>query len=108
MPRLSGRLLPEPFVNTSLLAAAALAFAAAAPVAAQPVPKDPSAVSIGQLKDNYLACERMAMRGALDSRTAAVCSAYYEALLKRGFDGDFDRMFAWWRNATAPRGFAGG
>lgn len=95
-------------MKTSLLAAAALALAAAAPVAAQPAPKDPSAVPISQLKDSYLACERMALRGALDPGTAAVCSAHYEALLKRGFDGDFDRMLAWWRNATAPRGFAGG
>jgi hypothetical protein len=48
-------------------------------------------------------CNSAASRQLLDAGSAFACSIGYEALLKRGFGGDFQAMLAWWRNrAAAP------
>lgn len=36
-------------------------------------------------------------RQILDLGSAAICSIGYEALLKRGFNGDFQALIGWWR-----------
>lgn len=33
----------------------------------------------------------------LDGGSAALCSVRYEALLRHGFEGDFEALMAWWR-----------
>jgi hypothetical protein len=50
------------------------------------------------LKRLLLACDDAANRHLLDSGSAFACSIGYEALLRRGFGGDFQAMLGWWRN----------
>lgn len=49
------------------------------------------------LKTIFLACSRAANAQLLDLGSAAACSLGYEALLRRGFAGDFHALMAWWR-----------
>ena len=49
------------------------------------------------LKAIVIVCSQAAGTGLLDLGHAAACSIGYEALLKRGFGGDFKAMLAWWR-----------
>ena len=51
------------------------------------------------LKTVVLECARVANRVLLDPGSAAVCSFGYEALLRRGFGGDFRALVAWWHSA---------
>ena len=43
-------------------------------------------------------CEMEAQAGFLDGGSAASCSLRYEALLRQGFQGDFDSLLRWWQN----------
>ncbi len=58
---------------------------------------DFASTPVHELKQAYLACEHAASRDRLDFGTAAVCSLIGEELLKRAFDGSFERLLAWWR-----------
>jgi hypothetical protein len=58
---------------------------------------------IGALKQAYLACNDAALQRALGGGEAAICSVIYEALKRRAFDGDFQRLLAWSRAADAER-----
>ncbi len=49
------------------------------------------------LKRLALECNAAASRHLLDAGSAFACSLGYEALLRRGFGGDFQAMLAWWR-----------
>lgn len=51
----------------------------------------------------FATCTQAADRGLLDPGSAATCSFGYEALLKKGFGGDFGRLMAWWRGERATR-----
>jgi hypothetical protein len=50
------------------------------------------------LKALFMACDEDANRRILDPGSAAICSIGYEALLKRGFGGDFHALLGWWRS----------
>lgn len=50
------------------------------------------------LKAMFMECAAQANEQVLDFGSAATCSIGYEALLKRGFSGDFQALLAWWRN----------
>ena len=50
------------------------------------------------LKAMFMQCAAQANEQVLDFGSAATCSIGYEALLKRGFSGDFHALLAWWRN----------
>lgn len=52
---------------------------------------------VGCLNVLFLRCSRDAGERFLDLGDAAVCSIGYEALLRRGFDGNFEALLAWWR-----------
>ena len=55
------------------------------------------------LKAIVIVCSQAAETGLLDLGQAAACSIGYEALLKRGFAGDFKALMAWWqRQKKAP------
>ena len=54
-------------------------------------------LSIAQLKSAYLDCERASVRGRLAHVGILQCSTVYEALKKRAFDGDFEKLLAWSR-----------
>ena len=49
------------------------------------------------LKALFVGCSDAAGRQLLDMGSAAMCSMGYEALLKRGFGGDFHALLGWWR-----------
>ena len=49
------------------------------------------------LRELFTACNRASRRTLLDFGAAATCSFGYEALLNRGFGGNFHALLAWWR-----------
>jgi hypothetical protein len=53
------------------------------------------------LKAMFMQCAAQANRQVLDFDSAATCSIGYEALLKRGFSGDFQALMVWWRTQRA-------
>ena len=67
--------------------------------AAQPAHPWHANLPLDQLKAVYLACDRRANAERLDPLDAQQCSVLAEALLQRGFAGDFDRLLSWWRTA---------
>jgi hypothetical protein len=73
---------------------------AAMPVVAPAATPPLSRAAPEQLKSAYLQCERLALTTPLDFGTAAQCSVVYEALKQRVFAGDFERLHAWWRQAS--------
>jgi hypothetical protein len=81
---------------TTLACAAALALPSsftAAQTADIPLPD----LTSEQLEAEYLECERSAGDGMLGIDLATHCSIVYEAFKARAFDGDFERLLAWWR-----------
>lgn len=54
------------------------------------------------LKHLVMQCDAAAGRQLLDPGSAFSCSIGYEALLRRGFGGDFQAMLAWWRSHLSP------
>lgn len=50
---------------------------------------------IDELKRVYLACDRAATSGELDTAGIRQCSIVYEELKRQAFGGDFDRLLAW-------------
>jgi len=50
---------------------------------------------IDELKRIYLACDRAAINGELDTAGIRQCSIVYEELKRRAFGGDFDELLAW-------------
>jgi hypothetical protein len=72
--------------------------AAVARTAARASLGQPEAATIEQLKRAYLQCDHYATKGLLSQSDAARCSSVHEALKARAFDGDFDRMLAWWKS----------
>jgi hypothetical protein len=75
------------------LAAASLGFATPGRAGGQ----ESEASAVEQLKRYYLACDRQAVQRRLLPAEAMRCSAVAEHLLATGFDGNFERMLAWWR-----------
>ena len=52
-------------------------------------------IPLDGLKSTYLACERTALSGRMESGAIIMCSVIYEELKHRAFDGDFPRLKAW-------------
>jgi hypothetical protein len=89
-------------VRSLLLAAAVTSGAFAGPTLAEPMHAEPMHVAIAalpleHLKLAYLGCDRAATDGTLDLPSFQRCVFVGDELLRRGFDGDFDRLIAWWR-----------
>ena len=59
--------------------------------------QDLRTLPVRELQRLFLACDRQASPMLMSAADAAACSHAYEALLKRGFDGDFKRLLAWWQ-----------
>jgi hypothetical protein len=99
----SGRALKS--VTFVVAASMALIFAApTAPIArGQSLDGRPKDVSIDELKRFYLACDRAASDGRLDTAAFMQCSIVYEELKRRAFGGDFGKLLAWWREQPAVR-----
>ena len=69
----------------------AVVLLAVTPLSAMPVEVDTSG-DIAELKRKYLACDREATTRRLGPGEAQGCSLVAEALLRRGFEGDFERL----------------
>ena len=95
----------------SRIPAAAMALALAAPAIplahGQGMGDAPDKASIDRLKSEYLSCSDAALKARLEAGAVMQCSVVYEALLQRGFGGDFTRLLAW-SKAHAPRRVAEG
>jgi hypothetical protein len=50
------------------------------------------------LRTMFMECAAAAHSHLLDIGSATFCSVGYEALLKRGFGGDFHALIGWWRS----------
>ena len=50
------------------------------------------------LKHLFMACAAESNVTVLDFGRAVVCSLGHEALLRQGFNGDFDALISWWRS----------
>lgn len=84
------------------LKASVMLFAALVSVAAYAQPPNRThlrAVSVAELKANYLECDQLASSTLLDFSTAVECSMVSEELLDRGFGGSFKQLLEWWRSA---------
>lgn len=89
-------------MNASSQAAAPLCLVlalAAAPGQGAPsaATSHPKALSPEELKRVYLTCELASSRGLLAMSDVVQCSIVYEELKRRVFDGDYDKLLAWWR-----------
>lgn len=51
-----------------------------------------------ELQRAYLACDAAANQRRLEMMEAARCSLVAERLKQKCFEGDFDKMLAWWRS----------
>jgi hypothetical protein len=54
------------------------------------------------LKSLFIDCSRAADESFLDLGSAAYCSMGYEALLSKGFGGNFHALLGWWRREHDP------
>lgn len=63
--------------------------------------EEPNAVPLGELKRAYLACSDTAVDGRMSSGSIMQCSMVYEALKRRAFGGDFEKLLAWSRDQSA-------
>ena len=78
---------------TSTVAIALLAGASAV-CATSP---DLSRVDVGELTSQFWECDARSTHEALSAGDGALCVMVADALKERLFDGNFDRMLAWWR-----------
>jgi len=82
----------------AVAAALVLLAAAPAPAPAQaPDRRHLASASVEALQRAYLECDHIATHTLLDLASAAHCSMVGEELKHRVFDGDFERLIAWWR-----------
>lgn len=83
------------------MSGAVLALWVSLPVAAQPAAG--VSESVDALKAAFLQCDDSSRQTALDSGSAAHCSVIYERLKQRAFDGDWERLRAWWSEVQLAR-----
>ncbi len=75
------------------------ALAALLLAAANPARSAEAGEVVAALKQAYLACDRRAAQRRLAPAEMQACASIGERLLQQGFDGDWDRLLAWWRVA---------
>ena len=85
-----------PMNARSLLLAAALCLGSLA-ARSEPLNLDLAKLPLHDLKNAYLTCDRIATELGLSPSDFRGCAGVGDELLKRGFDGDLDRLLAWWR-----------
>ncbi len=57
---------------------------------------------IDELKNAYLSCSRAALQSRPDNGNIMHCSVIYEALKRRAFNGDFEKLLAWSQAQPRP------
>jgi hypothetical protein len=91
-------------LTRSMIAVAALlAVQALLPARAQP---DANDVDMAELERAFWVCDHRASRGLMDSGMAESCGRATELLKVRRFDGDFQRLLAWWQQHKDERHMA--
>jgi len=81
-------------------AALTLALQAVLAVAETPLPFAGGEPPLRELEFAYLECDRLTAGGYADVETYVRCKQVGDELMQRGFDGDFDRLIAWWQNTV--------
>jgi hypothetical protein len=84
------------FLYLATLLLASSAFAQAGPDDSSPPIVDDAA-----LENAFWACDVAATRDALPLSAGAQCAIVSDALKERRFEGDFERLLAWWRDNKA-------
>jgi hypothetical protein len=56
-----------------------------------------SATKIAELEKGFWICDYLGTKQGADLQQAATCVANYEELKQAKFDGDFEKLVAWWR-----------
>ncbi|SEL60655.1 hypothetical protein SAMN05443999_106207 [Roseovarius azorensis] len=59
----------------------------------------PMPLSVDDLKQTYLDCERRALAGRIATDEIMPCSVVYEELKRRGFDGNWVKLWHWSQRA---------
>lgn len=95
-------------MTATRFAAVMLSVSLLAPQArSEPDPTARAGSRVETLKAAYLACDRETSSHRMDPTTADRCMDVSSELMQLAFDGDFDRLIAWWRAAKArPPGCA--
>ena len=57
--------------------------------------------SSSQLRTAYLECDRISAESRVDQDFMVACQRVGEVLRDRDFEGDFERLLQWWRQARA-------
>lgn len=60
-----------------------------------------SHLDVAELERMFWVCDWSTTRTALSRDMFTVCSVAWDELKARKFDGDYDRMIAWWRENKA-------
>ncbi len=50
-----------------------------------------------ELEQTFWMCDHAAAKGMIDVNHGAVCGAVTDELRREKFDGDFEKLLAWWR-----------
>lgn len=89
--------------NLTLLAVAAGACAACLflATAAQARSPDWSRIDQAQLETLFWDCDARATQEALSAGDGALCAMAHDELRQRRFDGNFERLLAWWHTHKA-------
>ncbi len=87
------------------LAACIPLFALLSTAAVHSQSSEPHLLPVDVLKHVYLACEREAAKGDLDTSEIMQCSVLYEELKRRAFDGNFKLLKTWADGQIVAEGY---
>ncbi|MBI2315940.1 MAG: hypothetical protein HYU75_02620 [Betaproteobacteria bacterium] len=72
-------------------------------IAAQSVAARLASVGLADLEEAFWVCDYTAATRGTAGSDISVCTAVYEAVKERKFEGDFDKLLDWWRQNKAAR-----
>jgi hypothetical protein len=94
-------------IHTGAALAAMAVLAAAAPLSARAQPEPSLAeVPLPRLQAMVLPCDLRPPAGQVQTPATAFCAAAADELRRRAFDGNRERLLAWWLQARAAHGAA--
>ena len=84
-------------VGAMLLGNCASALGGELPITQSALEKNAPARNRAELEKTFWMCDHAATKGMVDVNQAAVCSAIMDELRREKFDGDFEKLLAWWK-----------